>query len=617
MLSSLSTFLNRTEVWVFGALIAGFLVLFWTLRGIPPGRSEAGEADQDAPLAGYRDRVVAAVAAGLLLIVIGAFVAVARGVLWSLPIFALGFGLVLTLVIVNQRYRHSSPSLRRTVDFSSAVLNTALVAGVLIVANVIAFRYGGHVIDLTRERTYSLSSLTLNQVASLERPVTFHLVYGRGARALRQLDRISQLLTLYRGARPDMIKIESVDPFTELSRIDDLARRAPDMAVMQGGGVLIEYGEGDDARFVAVGSPEMFERPTMERSGESVGRFESAFRGEDALTSALIRIREGRTAKVAFTTGHGESKLDDFNPNGPGIGIWKARLASNGCDVVEVNLLQDQVPEDVELLVIAGPKEAFKPQETARLQAYTDRGKPVLALLGNTEPTGLDDFLKSFNLALGKGLVIDPQLNFNRNLQLVFCTLGAGVNHPVVDALGTDRAVLIANGAPIEVLGVKPASKEKEAAEPINRNLIPFPILKTGPQSWSETDLKDPRPRFNQDADQPGPIIVGAAVGERTSAPTAGSGALSLKPRLVLISSRSTAENLIQGIEPTNLDLVMNAASWLRGRSDAVGITPNTHAALTLTADPRLRWRLVVVPTIVSMLVIIGFGALVYFVRHE
>jgi len=90
-----------------------------------------------------------------------------------------------------------------------------------------------------------------------------------------------------------------------------------------------------------------------------------------------------------------------------------------------------------------------------------------------------------------------------------------------------------------------------------------------------------------------------------------------LKPRLVLISSRSVAENLVQGIEPANLDLVMSAASWLRGRPDAIGIAPKTHAALTLTADPQLRRRLVVAPTIVSMLTIIGFGALVYYIRRD
>ena len=85
----------------------------------------------------------------------------------------------------------------------------------------------------------------------------------------------------------------------------------------------------------------------------------------------------------------------------------------------------------------------------------------------------------------------------------------------------------------------------------------------------------------------------------------------------MLLSSRSIADNVVQGIEPTNLDLVMNAASWLRGRPDAVGIAPKTHVALTLTADPLLRARLVFVPTIIALITIIGAGAIVYAARRE
>ena len=46
------------------------------------------------------------------------------------------------------------------------------------------------------------------------------------------------------------------------------------------------------------------------------------------------------------------------------------------------------------------------------------------------------------------------------------------------------------------------------------------------------------------------------------------------------------AENRIQEIEQTNLDLLMNAASWLRNRPDTQGIAPHTHVALTLAVDP-------------------------------
>lgn len=611
-------YMNRAEIWIGALAVAGFLVLYWTLRGAPPGRSAASENDDDAPRSGYRDRLIAAVVVGLLLILTGDYVAATRGVLWSLPVFALGFGLVLALVMVSHRYRHSSPSLRRTIEYSNAILNVSLLAGVLIVANVIAFRYGGHVIDLTRERTYSLSSLTLNQLHGLDRPVTFHLIYGGGPRALRQVDRIAQLLELYRTASPDRVAIESVNPFTDLARTEDLARRVPDLAAMQGGGVLLQFGEGDEARYVAVGSQEMFEPVTPDRALEAVDRFETTFKGEDALTSALIRIREGKTSKIAFTVGHGEPKLDDLSPNGSGVGVWRARLSSNGYEVSELNLLTNPVPDEIGLLVIAGPKDAFKAEEAARLKAYADRGGPVLAMVGNTGPTGLDDFLESFNIRLGKGLVIDPEVNYRHNLQIIYCFLKGGANHPVTESLGKDRAVLVANASPIEIIGTKPPAAG--GAESVNRRFAPAPVLKSGPRSWAETDLKTPRPRLEKDSDVKGPIVVGVAVSERDPDATARPGDPSSgpgKPRLVLFSTRSLVENIVQGIEPTNLDLAMNAVSWLRERPAAVGVAPKTHVALTLAADKVLRWRLVVVPTVAAVLSILGLGVLVYFVRHE
>jgi hypothetical protein len=85
----------------------------------------------------------------------------------------------------------------------------------------------------------------------------------------------------------------------------------------------------------------------------------------------------------------------------------------------------------------------------------------------------------------------------------------------------------------------------------------------------------------------------------------------------VLFSSAAIADNNVLEIEPANLDLLMNAASWLRDRPDTLGLAAKTHVALTLTADPVLQWRLVLVPTVTSLLVIIGVGILVFIARRE
>ena len=77
------------------------------------------------------------------------------------------------------------------------------------------------------------------------------------------------------------------------------------------------------------------------------------------------------------------------------------------------------------------------------------------------------------------------------------------------------------------------------------------------------------------------------------------------------------AENVFQEVEQTNLDLLMNAASWLRGRPDTQGIAPQTHVALTLSVDPSLRSRLILVPSVVAVMLIIAMGIIVFIARRE
>ena len=478
MLPKLSILAQPTEIWVFAGFVVAFVALYRLLRGVPFGQAAAALDEDEAPSWPYRRAVIAAVAVGLDLVLMGGYVALTRGIAWSIPFFAVGVGLVTALQISNRRYRHVSPSLRRTFQYAGIFLNGALLAGILIIVNLVAYRYGSHGFDLTREQTYSLSSLTLNQVETLKNPLTFYMVYGRGTRAARQLDRVAQLLEMYRAANPAMIKLETLNPYTELARAEDIAKRAPDLAVLQGGGVLIESGEGTGAEFVVVPGQEMFEPVAANRAPENADRFESVFKGEDAITSALIRLaRASRSRRSAFITGHDESLVSDLNPAGPGIGIWRSRLSSVGCETIELNLIKDAIPEDLSLLIIAGPKQPFKPDELAKLTAYAERGGPVLALVGNTEPTGLEPFLKSFNLEIGRGLVIDPRLNYGNNLQLVFAFLKGGPKHPITASLQSDRAVLVPNGAPIHIAG-----QTARAARPARRSMpTSFPARSSSP----------------------------------------------------------------------------------------------------------------------------------------
>ena len=165
---------------------------------------------------------------------------------------------------------------------STAALNLALVAGILVVINVIAFRYGGRAIDMTREQAHSLSSLSLNQVKGLTRPVTFTTFFGKSGVAVQQKDRVDQLLELYKSANPEMVHLDHVDPFREQARYDDLVKRVKEVEITQGGGVVVDYGEGETADHAVVRTRDLFpdlgDRPVRPRRRQRQDRVQGGGR---------------------------------------------------------------------------------------------------------------------------------------------------------------------------------------------------------------------------------------------------------------------------------------------------------------------------------------------------
>lgn len=596
MSQSMTNFLSQTGVWVGVLGLASFLALFWVLRGVPLGQAARDEDDVDAPRGGYRDRVIAAVTLGLVLIVVGAYLAATRGVAWAAPAFALGFGTVLTLVAINRRHRHGSPALRRTLDLSTAALNASLLLGVLIVLNVLAFRYGGKPIDMTSERAYSLSSLSVNQMRGLPKPVTLTAFFGKGQKALMQSDRVQELLDLYRAANPDLVRVDRLDPDRDLTRYEALVKKAPDIEITRGGGVLVEYGEGESAGRLVVRNQELFD-DAPGRFDPDVERFQTSFKGEDAITSAVIRLIEGKKPRVVFTTGHGEPSPDDTGR--VGLALLRGRLLSTGSEVSSVNLLTDDLPADTAAVLIVGPKAPFKPEEIARLKAAADRKVPLLVLTNDAQGAGLAEWLTAFDLVLGRGIVLETQFRLPAEPSVAVVPVREP-DHPIVDPL---RNYMLAFPRPVPV---KFANLLKPGSTP--PPVVAAVLLRSSRDSWVETS-----PQARRDpSDESGPVPIAVAVsdrpppGERRPGP----------PRLVLFATAELVDNrFVQG-SPSNLDLVMNALSWLRGRPSLQGISPKTHVALTLSPDPVLKARLVAVPTVMAVLLILTLGLTTYLARR-
>ena len=220
--------------------LAALAIMVWSFRRAELSRA-ADWTGQGAGPAG----LAALAVFGLAAMVLGALALALDYVAVSLPLLAAGFGSWTIVARGHERRGHEGDGVRRVVGLTRAGLSATWLAGLLLLANLFAYRFGDRPIDLSRERIFSLSSLTTNQLAALDRPVTFTAFFGVGPRATPQYERVRELLELYRGAAPRWVTVLALNPFTEPEKFEELARGIPDVALGRGGGVVVQYGSAE------------------------------------------------------------------------------------------------------------------------------------------------------------------------------------------------------------------------------------------------------------------------------------------------------------------------------------------------------------------------------------
>lgn len=224
--------------------------------------------------------------------------------------------------------------------------------------------------DLTRSGVNTLSEQSVKMVNNLkERNTEIELTGFFQDDA--QKTKFRDLLHLYE-ARGLPAKISFVDPQTDPAAA--LANK-----ITQSGTVIVKNGS-QEARITTL--------------------------TEEKLTNALLSVMKDRSKKVYFTKGHGEGSLTA--EDGEGYKLATDELKNNKFDVAEISLLETpSIPDDADLLIIAGPKYDFKEEEIKGLKAYLEKAKPLFVMLDAMVPADhLNKFLTDYGLTFNDDLLI-------------------------------------------------------------------------------------------------------------------------------------------------------------------------------------------------------------------
>ncbi|MDR2430067.1 MAG: GldG family protein [Puniceicoccales bacterium] len=330
-----------------------------------------------------------------------------------------------------------------------------------------------------------------------------------------------------------------------------------------------------------------------------------AFRGEEALVSALLDVTSETPQIVYLTSGHGEMSTADMGERG--LSSLELKLRARNIPTLPLDLARvNEVPTNASLVLIAAPRQAFTPAEVDKLRRYMrERNGRLVALIDPGASPGLEDLFYDWGVFVDNARAWDasPDAADTKGNLLVRIS---GVSHGLTKllaghgqlALGRARAVFPDPGSPPDdTLHVTQLA-----------GTTPDPKL-----SWGERDHATMPYRNNPErGDLPPPVGV-VTVAERAAGLR-----MNLKlpgGRMLVAGSGAMAGNALIDSN-NNAFFLLNTINWMLDREQLLNIPPRPLPDYKLDATwpdlKRVAWRFALIPAVVALL-----GLCVYFWRHN
>lgn len=259
--------------------------------------------------------------------------------------------------------------LRRLQIGANVIIQIALLTFIVIAVNGYAYKHF-HRFDFSRDRKYALSPRTKQFLGALTKPVKL-IVFMNPQTSPLQID-AANLVEEYRLAQPKFVSIEQVDPLRNVTRASEVQSKYK--LVQQENVVIVDGGDNHNK---IISEDKLAE---VDRSGAEYGQPPqiTGFTGEQAITSALLEVTEGKKSIIYYAQGHGEEAVGADKP----LKGLSSLFESDHLTTTEINLLNvEAVPADASLLIFFGPRYDLSDREVKLLSDYWEKGGRVLILL--------------------------------------------------------------------------------------------------------------------------------------------------------------------------------------------------------------------------------------------
>ena len=378
----------------------------------------------------------------------------------------------------------------RKIKFFKLLFNGILLSTLLVAINSISAQYFKR-IDLTENGRYSLSAETKAHLRSLDQETKIIILFPKDSNQ-PELEQnhlhLGQILRSYEAEAikntKRLLKIEYIDAFKQRAKAKEIYNR---YNITDDNIILVTQ----EDRFQIIRQADLYAIEENAISG---------FKGENAITSALINVNSKSIQTIYFLEGHGEKDITNNDPNN-GLSLLKIFLETKNFQVRTLNLFQKKsVPKDASLIIIPSPQGSIEAFEVELLRRYlSDQNGRMLVFLDPGRIHGLDD------LFLDWGVLVQNQFIFGSTQSLVANSEDFIINqfseHPI-NQLIIDYNLNAIFGPPRPII-TDPLSIN-------NKRLSVTELVGTGKETWSKNSYDIAKGKsFDPKKDKAGPISIG------------------------------------------------------------------------------------------------------------
>ncbi|MBM2829453.1 MAG: uncharacterized protein HW411_243 [Gammaproteobacteria bacterium] len=386
-------------------------------------------------------------------------------------------------------------------------------------------------LDWTRTGRHTLSEASQEVLSRMEAPIEI-TAYARDEVNLREA--IKKIVARYQRVKPDIV-LRFVNP-------DAVPDEVRNLGISVNGELIIHYQERSE--HVQSGSEEDF-------------------------TNALQRLARGSQRWLAFIEGHGERHpLGQANHD---LGEWVQQLTNRGFKIQPLNLANIQtVPDNTQVLVIAGPSVDLLPGETALIMNYLDHGGNLLWLADLGKLHGLDSLAEQLHISFKPGVIID------------FAGKLLGINDPTIVLMTSSMYPPHPATSEFSFTTLFPTATAITTDE--NDIWQMQPLLSSGDHTWVETGKLEGEVGYDEGSDQIGPLDIGISL-ERELEIEEGENLARKNQRIIVISDGDFVSNTYVG-NSGNLELGIRLMNWLSGDDDFISIPAKIATDTQLELSP-------------------------------